>query len=74
MSILEITDTQSNKKKLDDKVRKNRKELLEQKESKPAISNNHTRDTWNNTQYASSNSSYNNRIQNPNFFYFNQNS
>ena len=63
-----------NKKKLDDEVQKIRKELLEQKETKPTFSNNHRRGAWNNNQYNSRNNTYNNRVQNPNSFYNNQNS
>ena len=62
-----------NKKKLDDEVQKIRKELLEQKETKPTFSNNYRRGAWNNNQYNSRNNSYNNRAQNPNSFYNNQN-
>ena len=50
-----------NKKKLDDEVQKIRKEILEQKEIKPTISNNYRRGAWNNNQNNNRNNSHNNR-------------
>ena len=58
-----------NKNKLDDEVQNIRKKHLEQKESKPTFSNNYRRGAWNNIEYNTRNSSYNNRAQNPHSFY-----